>query len=312
MGSSAALVDCGRSAVHGQAVHEEIRVVGTTLFHCDLAQQSVMARLATRAALPHAPHPDLQFPPGSGCRPFHPTLPLAAPNTPSHSRYTVPEGTIAGAGGTAAFADFVVRGRRTRGLCVVRGQGQSLAVYLPGSGELHEVGLPPPPGGHAGGLAWLRGGGARLWPLDVGVLVAYPPPSAPSPSAGVPGGGARDEEGAGAPLLFTLTHPLDALRPVSLPGGLGGGFGGGFGGGLTMRATGGVGTGGCMGGGGGGSGRGAAAGQEGAERVVWAGRRPGWPLAVLVTRSGGDGARRGRRTVWGLRRLRAEGIDGDR
>ena len=135
---------------------------------------------------------------------------------------------------------------------------------------------------------------------------------APSPSAGVPGGGARDEEGAGAPLLFTLTHPLDALRPVSLPGGLGGGFGGGFGGGLTMRATGGVGTGGCMGGGGGGSGRGAAAGQEGAERVVWAGRRPGWPLAVLVTRSGGDGARRGRRTVWGLRRLRAEGIDGDR
>jgi hypothetical protein len=41
---SAALVDNGRGAVDGQVVEEELRVVGTTLFHCDLCQVIVFGR----------------------------------------------------------------------------------------------------------------------------------------------------------------------------------------------------------------------------------------------------------------------------
>ena len=47
--ASAELTASGRLAVHGQAHHEELRVVGTTLYHCDLAQQVVLARYTVPA-----------------------------------------------------------------------------------------------------------------------------------------------------------------------------------------------------------------------------------------------------------------------
>jgi len=41
---SAALVDNGRYAMAGEVVEEELRAAGTTMFHCDLAQQVVFGR----------------------------------------------------------------------------------------------------------------------------------------------------------------------------------------------------------------------------------------------------------------------------
>jgi len=41
---SAALVDNGRYALAGEVVEEELRVAGTTMFHCDLTQQVVFGR----------------------------------------------------------------------------------------------------------------------------------------------------------------------------------------------------------------------------------------------------------------------------
>lgn len=42
--NSVSLTSNGRAAVYGQVTHEELRVVGNTLFHCDIAQQVVIAR----------------------------------------------------------------------------------------------------------------------------------------------------------------------------------------------------------------------------------------------------------------------------
>jgi hypothetical protein len=54
-------------------------------------------------------------------------------------------------------------------LCVL--QGRSLTVHAPASGAVHEIALPDAAfaASSDGG-----GGGPQLWPLDVGVLLAFP------------------------------------------------------------------------------------------------------------------------------------------
>ena len=229
-------------------------------------------------------------------------------------RYTVPEGTTVGPGGSAAFVDFLLDGSDgggslpTRGLCIVT--GRTLAVHTPASGAVHEIALPD--------AAFAAcSGGPRLWPLDVGVLLAFPPTN----GGGVGSSGeaySSSSIGGGPPALYTLTQPLDALRPVRLPGGLSGSY---FDATLSGFADTGAGFGGKEG----------AGNNSGGERVVWIGREPGWPLAVVLTRfastspgtaftgfhrgnsSNRDGpANQNRLACWALRRERREGSDGDR
>ena len=239
-----------------------------------------------------------------------------------------------GPGGTAAFVDFLLDGEDgggslpTRGLCVVA--GRTLTVHTPASGAIHEIALPD-------AAFAASSGGPRLWPLDVGVLIAFPPAngggaggasesnaSGVGSVGGVGSGDAGSTRGGGPPALFTLTHPLDALRPVRLPGGASGSY---FD--ATMHGFADTGFGGGRDGIGNKTGSGG-----GGERVVWIGREPRWPLAVVLTRftstspetafsSGSRGsssssrsaapaANHNRLACWALRRERREGSDGDR
>lgn len=217
----------------------------------------------------------------------------------------------------------------TRGLCIVRDRGRRLSVFMPSSGECHELPLPFQ-GQHAQAVA------PTLWPLDLGVALAYdtPPIARPDQPASHSGGlnppssgGASmdqghastwelDEEDSAEPpavsqsplaLLYTLTHPLDEPRPVHLVGDTPTPFN-------HREASG--------------------AHHAGREQVLWVHRHPGWPLAIAVTRTvldvpattnddggevGSEGSgsvaatrRLGRRAVWALRRCGAEGFEGDR
>ena len=270
---------------------------GATLFRVDIAQQIVIARW--------------------GCItwPWCTTRATSCPCARAFTRvifvvrYTVPLGTTVGPGGTACFAHFRLGGdgggdRLTRALCVVSEQGRRVAVHVPATGECHEVLLPRLA---ATGLAPGAGQGAaacaamfpRLWPLDVGVLVAFPPVSAARAAARGSAAELSADVSAGSsgsypvpqPIpaahcgrVFTLSDPLDAPRPVDTAE-------------LTFDARAAA----------HGSTSGSASGSADAgapdlasEAVVWCGWQSLWPLGAVATRC----LATGRRAVWALRRLR--------